>query len=566
MLVLVVQPAKGDRFEFPVESSSVVIGRSGECELSLTDPFLSRRHARIIRNDDVWMIEDLGSRNGTFVNDRQISESSEITDGDVIRMSNSSMTVRDPATRKAPRSAKGGSTVAGVLAEALGVEPSSGSLSEHTMFRPAATILSGGQDSPGARPTVAIDTYVERLHIVNEVHEALSGSVSVDELLDLILDRVFAHLKPQNGAIFLKHGDTVVRAHSRTQPGIVEEFPESTSLVGEVVDKGLAALVSDAGSDSRFENAESILATGVRSLVAAPLLTPEGATGMIVLSSNLVHRVFTEEDMELLVSLASAAAMQIRNVALAEEAAERRRLEKEVALARRIQSALLPAEMPTVAGLDIFGTNAPSRGVSGDYYQLLQHEDDALAILIADVSGKGIAASLLTSYVDALCLAYISEGHGPREVFSRVSPQMNAKTPADKFATALLAYLDTGTGKLRYCSAGHDPALVVRASGETEWLDPTGMPLGLMPSAEYTAGEAQLGTGDALVLYTDGIAEAINPAEEEYGRKRLADVCVENRTESAADLAAAIERDVEAHAQGQPYHDDRTLVVVKRVA
>jgi serine phosphatase RsbU (regulator of sigma subunit) len=561
MLVLEVQPAQGDSLEFTIESLPVVIGRSDSCELKLEDPFLSRRHARIFRQGETWMIEDLGSRNGTFVNDRELSQEAEIRDGDVIRISSSSITVRDPsASVIADKGA-----VSKKSARMVPASPElSDALSEHTMFRPAAKILSGTQELSAGAPTAGLDTYVERLHIVNEVHEALSGSVSVDELLELILDRVFAHLAPQNGAIFLKQDDSVVRAHSRTQPGVVEEFPESTSLVSEVVDKGLAALVSDAGSDVRFAAAESILATGVRSLVAAPLLTPEGATGMIVLSSNLAHRVFSEEDMELLVSLASAAAMQIRNVALAEEAAERRRLEKEVALARRIQSALLPAEMPTVSGLEIFGTNAPSRGVSGDYYQLMEHGPGGLAILIADVSGKGIAASLLTSYVDALCLAYISEGHEPQSVFARVSPQMNAKTPVDKFATALLAYLDAGTGELHYCSAGHDPALVVRASGETEWLDPTGMPLGLMPNAEYTAGEARLDVGDAVVLYTDGIAEAINPAEEEYGRNRLQLVSVQNRGESAADLAAAIERDVEAHAQGQPYHDDRTLVVVKR--
>ncbi len=553
MLILKIESGPEGSHEFTVETSPTVIGRSQDCELTISDRFLSRRHARIIQRDEKWMIEDLGSRNGTLINGRQISMPTEIGDGDVIRMSNSSITVRDPASPKA-------ATAEQVASDA----PPVVDFGEHTMFRAATTILSDRQESPPSGQTVAIDMYAQRLRIVNEVHEALTGSVSVDELLELILDRVFTHLEPQNGAIFLKEGDAVVRAHSRTQPGVVEEFPESTSLVGEVVDKGNAALVSDTGSDALFSDAQSILATGVRSLVAAPLLTPEGALGMIVLSSNLAHRSFNEEDMELLVSLASAAAMHIRNAALAEEAAERQRLEKEVALARRIQSALLPAETPTVSGLEIFGTNAPSQGVSGDYYQLLPQRDDELVILIADVSGKGIAASLLTTYVDALCLAYIGEGHTPEDVFSRVSPQMNAKTPADKFATALLAYLDAGTGDMRYCSAGHDPALVVRASGDTAWLGPTGMPLGLMPKGEYTAGEAQLGIGDALILYTDGIAEAINPGEEEYGRKRLEDVCVQHRGEPAADLAAAIERDVEAHAQGQPYHDDRTLVVVKR--
>jgi sigma-B regulation protein RsbU (phosphoserine phosphatase) len=563
MFVLQIQPAKGTVFDFPLESTEVVVGRSTSCDVTLSDAFLSRQHARIFVQDDVWMIEDLGSRNGTFVNDRQVAEPTAIGHGDVIRLSGSSITVRDPDAKTAAAAVNRGPE--GQTSSSSPIDRTAArDLSEHTVFRPASTILSSIQGTTAASSTMAVETYAERLRIVNRIHEALSTSVSVDELLEMILDRVFEHLQPQNGAIFLERHGTVVRAHSRTAPGITEEFPESTSLVSEVVEKGLAALVADAGTDARFAEAQSILSSGVRSLVAAPLLTPEGSLGMIVLSSNLIHRVFREEDMELLVSLASAAAMHIRNAALAEEAAERKRLEKEVALARRIQSALLPREMPVVSGLDIFGTNAPSRGVSGDYYQLIELAPGRLAILVADVSGKGIAASLLTAYVDALCLAYIGEGHEPDDVFTRVSPQMNAKTPADKFATACLAYLDSASGVIRYCSAGHDPALVVRASGDTEWLAPTGLPLGLMPKADYGMGEAQLGIGDSLVLYTDGIAEAINPSEEEYGRKRLEKVCVENCALPAAALAAAIESDVETHAQGQPYHDDRTLVVVKR--
>jgi serine phosphatase RsbU (regulator of sigma subunit)/pSer/pThr/pTyr-binding forkhead associated (FHA) protein len=561
MLILEIQPAQGDSFDFTVEKSPTFVGRSADCELTLSDRFLSRRHARIFRDGETWMIEDLGSRNGTDVDERKISEPTQLRDGNLIRLSGTLMIVRDPSTRMAVAEVEDVGAGAGRTGQKPAQAPAD--LGAHTVFRPAATILSDIQETATGSPTVAIDIYAERLRMVNEVHEALTNSVSVDELLELILDRVFAHLAPQNGAIFLKRNGAVTRAHSRTQPGVAEEFPESSSLIGEVVDKGLAALVADTESDARFAEAQSILASGVRSLVAAPLLTPDGAIGMIVLSSNLAYRVFSEEDMELLVSLASAAAMHIRNAGLAVEAAERQRLEKEVALARRIQSALLPSGMPEVLGLDLFGTNAPSQGVSGDYFQLVLHEE-TLAVLIADVSGKGIGASILTSYVDALCLAYIGEGHTPRGVFSRVSPQMNAKTPLDKFATALLAYVDPVTGGITYCSAGHDPGLIVRADGDTDWLDPTGIPLGLMPNVEYGSGEARLGDGDSLILYTDGIAEAINPGEEEYGRERLSKVCVEHRGESAADLAAAIERDVEAHAQGQPYHDDRTLVVVKR--
>jgi sigma-B regulation protein RsbU (phosphoserine phosphatase) len=258
--------------------------------------------------------------------------------------------------------------------------------------------------------------------------------------------------------------------------------------------------------------------------------------------------------------------LRLRNLALAEEAAERRRFEQEVKLARRIQVALLPAENPEVAGLEIHGGNTPSRGVSGDYYQVVERsEAKEVAVVIADVSGKGIGASLLTGYVDALVNAYLGENLEPAEIFNRVSPQMNAKTPVESFATAFLGILSTDSGALRYASAGHDPTILVRTDGEVEMLMPTGMPLGLMPDAVYTASEATLEPGDSLVMYTDGITEAANPEEEEFGRERLVSVCQEHSGESPKELASSIEAVVDAFVEGVPYHDDRTLVIVRRL-
>jgi sigma-B regulation protein RsbU (phosphoserine phosphatase) len=288
---------------------------------------------------------------------------------------------------------------------------------------------------------------------------------------------------------------------------------------------------------------------------------------MIVLSSTLASRQFSEADMELLAVVASTAGLRLRNLALAEEAAERRRFEQEVAVARRIQVALLPAAMPEVCGFEIHGGNTPSRGVSGDYYQIVDRADRGeVAVVIADVSGKGIAASLLTGYVDALVNAFLGEGMEPADIFNRMSPQMNAKTPVEAFATAFLGVFSSATGALRFASAGHDPSILVRVNGEVELLMPTGMPLGLMPEATYTASEAALEPGDTLVLYTDGITEAANPADEMFERERLVEVCLEHRAEPPETLASSIHAAVDAFVQGRPYHDDRTLVIVRRTA
>ena len=546
MIKLDIRPADGDRFDIPVEADSVVIGRSASADVSIADRFLSRRHARLYRQDDDWFIEDLGSRNGTLVNGLRISGPTVVGPGDVIGISASIVEVGSSDNRRIESDDSG----------------------TRSIFRPASAIL-GESKKALSRPDITgpdeLRRATEQLRVLVDVHQALADAMTIEELLDGVLDRVFVHFRPQHGAIFLLRDEELIRTASRSMEKTTDEFPESQSLAGEVIGKRLAAVVYDTTTDARFLEAKSLLMAGVRSLVAAPLLTGDGAIGMIVLSSSLAEREFREPDMELLAVVASAIGLRMRNLALAEEAAERARFERDVALARRLQVRFLPAEMPQIEGVEIFGGNIPSRGVSGDYYQVFERpEHGDVAVIIADVSGKGIAASLLTGYVDALCLAYLGEGHPPEEVFARVSPQMNAKTPPESFSTAFLGLFEPETGRLVFASAGHDPVALIRASGEIEWLMPTGMPLGLMPTATYTSTEVTLDTGDTMVLYTDGITEANDPEEEEYGRERLGECCVEHRGLPVDDMAEIIHKTVDEFVQGVPYHDDRTLVILRR--
>jgi serine phosphatase RsbU (regulator of sigma subunit) len=547
MITLDIRPADGERFEMSVDSD-VVIGRSTTADVTISDRFLSRKHARLFRDGDDWLVEDLGSRNGTLVNGVKIASPAAVESGDVIGISASVIVVGRGDERRSS-------------------EPIDSRT--RTIFKPADTILGESRETmsrSGLADRSELQRAAEQLSVLVDVHQALADSLAPDEVFDRVLDRVFVHLQPQSGAIFLVEDDGLVRVAGRSMAGTVDDFPESQSLAGEVIDQRMAAVVEDTATDDRFNRAESLLDAGVRSLVAAPLLTRNRALGMIVLSSTALDRTFKVPDMELLTVIASAMGLRLHNLALAEEAAERERFERDVALARRIQVNFLPPDTPQASGFEIYGGNIPSRGVSGDYYQVVERpEHGDLAVIIADVSGKGIAASLLTGYVDALCLAYLGEGHPPDEVFNRVSPQMNAKTPAEAFATAFLGLIEPTTGRLVFASAGHDPVALVRSSGEIDWLMPTGMPLGLMPDARYTATEASLDGGDTMVLYTDGITEAANPDEEEFGRERLGRCCVEHRDRPVDELAQSIHDAVERFARGVPYHDDRTLVILRRV-
>ncbi|RLE26519.1 MAG: hypothetical protein DRJ65_05340 [Acidobacteria bacterium] len=551
MLDLHITAPDDSTWDHRVVDDEVVIGRSNRAALTIPDRSLSRLHVRLFKTEDGWWVEDLGSRNGTFVDQIRADGATRINLGQTLSL--------------------GGSRV--VLKGVGDGDAGSGEdiLSGHTVFRSVEALLESSpisaiSDDTG-EPVVPVGiAAVERLRLLNDVHRALGRSIELQELLDIILDSVFDYLKPEDGAIFLIDEAGYKRVAGRSTKGEPDSLA-STSLIREVVEGRQAALVLDAQDDERFNQAQSMILSGLRSILAAPLLDGDQALGLIVLGSTHGARVFDEEDMELLVSLASVAAMRISNVRLAEEAAERRVLEKEVALGRRIQMALLPDHLPDLDGWELHAGNLPSRGVSGDIYKVFVREDgQTLVILVADVSGKGIAASLLTASLEALSAGPLEEGIPLDDCCRRVSRLLYDRTPPEKYATAFIAEVEISTGRVRYVNAGHNPGLVLRVGGEAQWLGACGVPLGLLPEADYSVGELEMASRDVMMLYTDGLTEATNRDEEEFGEVRLKGSALSNRLKPLKGMARQIEGDLDHFTSGEPYGDDRTLVLVRRRA
>ena len=569
-------PPRGQPFERRFDGPTVVVGRAPTCDLVLTDRYMSRAHARLHLDGGRLTVEDLGSYNGTFVNGLKLDARAEVHAGDTIRISTSTLSVL-PADTGREEDQEDGDADPSRRAAAAQALPAG-----VTLIRPASDLLPDLRPAPD--PTSGPDRllrYTERLALLNEVHRALTRTTGLDGLLELILDRVFDHFRPDEAAIFLRRDDgaferVAVRTVGERAPAI-----ESGRLEREVGTNGLSLVVLDTHDDQRLAGSESLLATGVRSLLAAPLLDAPLAggqypLGMIVLGAGLGTHTFTEEDMELLVSLASAAALRIRNAALAEEAMERRRLEEELTLARSIQVALLTEALPEVAGWELWAGNVPSRRVSGDFYKVVERTTDdgsELVLLLADVSGKGMAASLLTAALEAMTAGLLDledEGRSPDALCDRLNRLLFRRTPPAKYATGFLGLVDPETGRLRYASAGHNPVLLVRgapgAAEPVERLWATGQPLGLLPAARFEVAEVTLAPGDLLVLYSDGITEAADPEGREYGLERLQRVCQEHRGEPLEVLAETIEGDLREFADGEPFADDRTIVMARRVA
>jgi sigma-B regulation protein RsbU (phosphoserine phosphatase) len=245
---------------------------------------------------------------------------------------------------------------------------------------------------------------------------------------------------------------------------------------------------------------------------------------------------------------------------------ERRRLAGELELARRIQLALLPSQLPSVPGYELLAGNIPSRGVSGDLYTVDVHPERGLiTCLVCDVSGKGMAASLLGASLEALAVGPIEVGHPPDQICVRVSRRLFARTPPEKYATGFVAQLDPASHRLLWTNAGHNSAVLARRDGAVELLAASGPPIGLLPAATYTAQATEMGPGDFLLVYTDGITEAVDPEGEEFGIERLSELVRLHRAAPLDEARGAIETALDDFARGVPFADDRTMLLLRRL-
>ena len=385
-----------------------------------------------------------------------------------------------------------------------------------------------------------------------------------------MLDRAFEALNPDQGVIYLKQptGEHH-RAAERSVDGLAHEHLESATLLKKVAEEGLTAHVCGLDADPEWKSAESMLDQGVKSLIAVPLTDSQGPLGMIAMTSLSSRSPFGDRELEMLVSVASVASLRIRNLILTEEAVRRSlevdQIDRELKLARKIQVGLLPSGVPEVEGFELHGCSAPCRHVSGDYYQIVPRRDGKeLLVMVADVVGKGLGASLLTASLEALAAGPIEVGRSPVEICDRVGRRLHDRTTTGKFATMFIASLNGGEGKLTFANAGQSPGLLIGANGRAMRLKATGPPLGLFLNTDYSESSRRMALGDLLVVYTDGLTEAADSEDREYGLRRLTLVCKNHRDKPLKEVAQAVERDIGEFARGHPYEDDRTLVLVRR--
>jgi len=535
-----------------LDRAVTTIGRSSANELPISDKMLSRQHARIIRDGNGTLtIEDMGSRNGTFVNGERIVSVHPLKSGDRITVGGVTLKVESESTTRVR------------IDETTGGDPL-----DNTILKASAELLRKHTETDPRLPAEQLSKLIESLRVVNELTIELLRDVSVDELLRFLMDKVFETLKPDRAVVLLRStvSGELIPAVVRVAEGIsAEDIRLSKTLVASVVEKRNGLLLMDTSAESDISLADSIRLSGIKSVLAAPLENEGEVVGLIYVDSRMGHRSFEEADLRLLTSLANVAAAKIQNARLMAEATEKRQMDREFALAREIQQRLLPEYPPEVPGYELYGSNIASRQVSGDYFDFRVRSDGKVYAAVADVCGKGVGPALLMASLQASFHAWADESVPVPEMTGRLSEAISRRAGSDRFITFFLMLLDPATGEIEYTNAGHNPGLRLRRDGSIQELSSHGLPLALFPGKPYGSSRLILELGECVTLYTDGVTEANNADGEEFGLPRLKEFLSGQCGQEPVEIETALARALEAHAAGEPFADDRTFLMVRRL-
>jgi len=543
-LVGVDGPVKGQRFEL---QKAMTLGRAEDADIRIDDPTASRRHCRISAAPDGCVIEDLGSGNGTLVNDEVIQGATRLGDGNIITVANA---VFRYATHDQPAAMDASVTL-------VDVSPSSEAAIVETIDVRASM-------QPQTLAPDRLSKAHQRLRTVLEIGNAVGTQLDMDKLLDEIMghlldvfpqmDRGFIMLKDDADQLRAK----VARERNKKEPPAVSV---SKHIISEAVDRGVAILSADAMGDQRFSAAMSVMNFQIRSMMCAPLITSDRALGIMHVDTISQDKRFTMDDLELFTAVANQTALAVGNAEMHARLLKRERMERDLVLARQVQYSFLPGEPPEIAGMEFCAHYNAALEVGGDFYDWIQLGDGRLGIVVGDVAGKGIPAALMMARMmsDVRFLALSNPQAG--SVLAGLNDGVIRRGMDDAFVTVVFMILDPETRQLTIANAAHCPP--IHRHGETgeliEIKSEIGFPIGAMPGGEYGAETIALNPGDTITVFTDGVTEAMNAARELYGDKRVMEAL--NAPQSRASfLIKTLLDDIHQHVGSTPQSDDLTIL------
>jgi sigma-B regulation protein RsbU (phosphoserine phosphatase) len=545
--VLEVVSPDGARRYVRVTQMPFLIGRGAETgnHLQLADRRISRNCAAIVTEANKYYIEDRGQRRGLFVNGEKV-ESRELQDSDSITFG------LDDSYEIIYRSAANAST------DSL----------PHLLTR-IEHITSSEPGSGGLR----------KLNLLLEATTLLHSQLPLDTVLGHMLDHAVSVTDADRGLLLEADDTGALKVRLARRSGGMRLPPESLTPSQTAIQLALrrqsAVITEDlAQADMDLQAAQSIVAQRLRAVVVVPLYAMSRANtdqsminikrgdflGVLYLDSRR-PAAFSKLDRQILDALAADAASILDNARLVERERERQRLEQEIGIARDIQQALLPKNFRDYPHLSVSGINFPCLAVGGDYFDVFPLGDNRTAFLLADVSGKGLGAALCTNLLQG-ALSGMTLGTDPARVFNHVNRFLCDHSEIGRYATMFFGILDDA-GHLEYINAGHPSPFLIRRGVAEDVFTEGSYPVGLVPEAEYTAVGLKLEPGDTLVLFSDGVTEAMDPAEQLFGVPRLREVLTGHMQTPLDELQRAILESVENFAHGASQADDLTLLLVR---
>jgi len=544
---LVVIDPSGHRTRVPVAPVPFLIGRQPDNHLVLRDSRASRSHARIVAEDSGYVIEDTGSRHGTFVNGKR---------------------VRRQGLHSSDRIEFGVQDSYQLVFALDGAE----------LKRLMEQVTAPERAAPG------VGANLGKLRAILDLARTLQSSFSIDDVLTSVVDTALAITGAERGFLLLRAGDSLETRVARHRGGehlAASDLRVPRELIRRALEQrrdlfsmNFAPVEAGPGGEGPARN--TIADLDLRSVISVPLvrmragqgdatsMTQAGAetAGVLYMDSRLGAADLAGGNRELLQTLAIEASTVLENARLLEEERAKQQMEEELNLARAIQQSLLPKSLPASGWLRAAGSSLASHAVGGDYFEVAEVHEHCWSVVVADVSGKGASSALLASLLQGALMAATSEPRALQHRMERLNRFLLNRTGGEKYATIFYC-LVAADGRFHYVNAAHCAGLWFRADGTQASLEATGMPVGLIEGAEFPVAEERLSTGDKIVLYSDGVTEARNAEGEFFGRKRLRDVVAAHASEPCQAIHEAIQAAVAAFTEGAPQADDITVLVLE---
>lgn len=568
----------------------MVMGRHPNCQIVLDNAAVSRHHAQILESHGHFYLEDLRSRNHTYLNGTRVEGRAEIQDGDEIkvcdvgfRFHTQGAPEHDPPpptpVRKGDTSVflggreklkpgrRNETTGTGTITSNLVKSEPPPKKTERGETSSIISTMEVGTGSSNLRLSVEPEV---KLRAILDISNAVAHVLTLEDVSQQLLDKLF-EIFPQadEGFVMLKEADgesLVLQASKTRRPSEDTTIGQSMTIVRQAMDSREAILSKDVPSDERFRSSDSVPQLKIHSMMCVPLMSKDNsAMGVIQIASHNLKQSFSQNDLDLLVAVASQAGLAVENSRLHEELIEQREISRDLEVATQIQLGFLPNQRPIIKGYEFYDYYEPAQSVGGDYFDYVPLRNKMVAIAAADVAGKGIPAALLMARLYSAARFHLLTQSSVAQTMTGLNKEIASSGLGFRFITCVIAVLNPKTHEMTVANAGHMPPLLRHANGEVEQVaqEVGGLPLGVVPDQKFGESTISLAPGDTFVAFTDGITEAMNHNNDLYGVKLLSQY-LKTAPENPEELVKGLIQNVEDFCKGRAQSDDMCLVCLRR--